>query len=365
MLTQTILDDALRTAAGLKELSAPSVVMVKSVAAAVAPILASAAGDVAGRISSSVADAVGGLASAVPVLGMFVGIATGFISWANALQAEDAAKQQAECKSFLSIRKIVPSGSKLGGCEQCPCDLFRTVHIPGLIPMRSVLGQALVAITEGEDFGELNLMPTRPSDDSYSRNRRALIRQLTGAGPDDKRVKQYRSLRVAMERSYVDPDSASTSSGGVEFWTSYLDMLLRDVESGVITKQYADWSIWSLYHPPVGGGKYWSHPRYLPSEQYIGKKDSFGNPLAQFSPRGNPKGFLSFGTSERRCFDPWLRESIFSMVDQWRNTVRPRYDEGKKALAEIEALARTYRNKQGGLIGACLLYTSDAADEFR
>lgn len=350
MLTKAILDEALTTAAGLRELSPPSLVLTGAVAQAVAPILSDVAVDVAAKLGSTIADTVGSLASAVPVLGTFVGLATGFLSMANALQAQEAQRVESLCKQFISIRKIIPSGSKLGGCDQCPCDLFRVTPLPGGMSFRSVLGQALVAITEGDDFGELDLIPIRPTSESYARERSDLIRQITGAGPDEKRRNKYRALRVAMERSFVEPGGPS-SDGGVAWWPAYLDMLLTDIESGVITKEYADLCIWALYLPKLGNGAYWNHPSYLPTADLIKIKDAAGNKVARLSTRGAPKGALYFGAKERRCFDPWLRESIFTMAEEWRNTIRPRYEDGKRALAELEALAMQYRSRQGGLLG--------------
>lgn len=344
MITKDILQDALQTTSSLTELSAPSVVLTGAVANAVGPLLSGAAVDVVSQIGGTVADAVGGLASAVPVVGMFVGFATGILSFASALQAQEAARAEAHCKTFVGLRKVVASGSKLGGCEQCPCDIFRTTSIPGMMPMRSMIGQALIAITEGEDFGELDLLPLRPSGASYAKERIELIRQITGAGPSEQRRKQYRSLRLAMENSYVEAGGPS-SSGGVEFWPPYLDMLLRDIETGVITKEYADYAIWSLYIPRLGSDKYWDHPSYMNTATLIAQD------RVVFSPKMNPRGVLYLGTHERRCFDPWLRSSIFTMADDWRNTIRPRYDEGKKALAELQALAGAYRSQQGGLLG--------------
>lgn len=354
MLTKAIIDEALTTAAGLRELSPPSLVLTGAVAQAVAPILSDVAVDVAAKLGSTIADTVGSLASVVPVLGTFVGLATGFLSMANAIQAQEAERVASLCKQFVAIRKIVPSGSKLGGCEQCPCDLFRVTNLPGGIWFRPVLGQALIAITEGDDFGEIDLLPIRPTSASYAAERNEIIRRITSAGPDEKRRKKYRALRVAMERSYVEPGGPS-SDGGVAWWPAYLDMLLSDIENGVITKDYADLSIWGLYAPRVGTG-YWNHPSHIPTEDLVKHVQNRGreqlDKLAVLSPvLGRPAGAMILGAKERRCLDPWLRESIFTMAEEWRNTIRPRYDDGKRALAELEAMASQYRSRQGGLLG--------------
>lgn len=340
MLTKSILDEALSTAAGLQELSPPSLVLTGAVAEAVAPILSDVAVDAASKLGSMVADTVGSLAGAVPVLGAFVGLATGFLALANTLQAQEAERVANLCKQFVAIRKIVPSGSKLGGCEQCPCDLFRVTTLPGGMSFRPVLGQALIAITEGEDFGELDLLPIRPTSASYSKERHELIRQLTHAGPDEKRRKKYKALRTAMEKSYVEPGGPS-SDGGVAWWPAYLDMLLKDVETGVITKEYADLSIWSVYGPKKAED--WTHPKYKPIVVVVGDR------LLRKTTRS--RGSLFMETDERRCLDPWLRESIFTMTEEWKNTIRPRYEDGKRALAELEAIAMQYRSRQGGLLG--------------
>lgn len=315
---------AAQVASGLDELSAPATVLLEVAVGAAAPVIAASANAaaevVAGAVSEAVAVAIGEVAGAIPVVGFFVNIVTSILSVAAASSAQRAAEARAECQAEFQRRKVIASGSKLGGCEQCPTDLFRP---RGEARERSLVGAALIAVTEGslidEDPRERVRVDRRGLDRviEYERDRYDLISVASGGGVSAARREKYRTLRVAMEQAYTTATGPSTD-GGVSLWPAYLDMLLRDVDEGRLNARFVDLALSAVYFPKI------ANVQTVPSV---------------LDPVYGKRGALALKTPDAACYLPHLREMFFALVAGWRDSVRPRYDDGRRALEEIQQLA--------------------------
>lgn len=324
-MSSALLADGLRAVVedGL-ELSPPAEVLFVSalragevVAGAALPQLSQAAVEaLPAEFSSAVASAAGQALKLVPALGAFVGL---FLELVGVLREQDQAlaqKRAADCEQWFALRAVPSTGSKLGGCEQCPADLFaRTLKLKGFHGrrFRPLLGEALVAVTEG---WQVDQRPEEACSTRTGKNRDSCEQVLAQAGgawrakaldvarrrnpaagvPEERR-RTFARVRQAIEASYRARGDETPSDGGVGLWPAYLDLLLREWDEG------------HLDRPTI--------------ELLIGSTLVDGELLT------------SNGNTLWPCFVPALSDAVVRLIDGWRDTVRPRYDEGKKRLDEL------------------------------
>lgn len=325
-MTAGLYESAMSVVRGLGgELSPPSIVIAGAAFDAATPLLAQGAEVAAEALGQVVGAAVTEIASAIPAVGFVVGVVSAVIKIVGSTAGQREAERRAECQLEFQQRKVRPSGSKLGGCESCPCDLFRLVD-----GERSLVGEALVRVTEGRwlDVPDDQVVDhlTRMTARQFNERRHALVAKAAGTTLTLSRRSRYAALRRAMESAYVEPGGPS-SDGGLSLWPPYLDMLLTDIDRGTITKRYIDLAISAAFVP--------AH-LVTDAERVLAVTRS-------------RDGVLIAATIQRSCYVPGLSQSVLELADGWRNTVRPRYDEGKRVLRELEEIARSSRRMRGSL----------------
>lgn len=351
-------------------LSAPSQILVSSLATG----LETALGKDISKLSQEAAEAVGNFAAdAVGELAGSVGaeviadvlVAVPYIGWViKAVQVivqmltggENREEADARYCAFLRSFAPKPTGSALGGGSLVPADIFACVHpvdntVDGeprffnyrlqggssgrqVARVRSVLGMALMAVTEGRTIDPADVDWQKEwkrsgmgvfSADEFRRgweadqkyylkvdtdafNEKSNVQRLAhdiaqlpaiqagkrkqpvAAGISPQRVKQFTALRLAMEACH-GPDSHS--DGGVSLWPAYLDLLRGEFEAGHL------------------------------SPMFVQNRISYVN---------------TFGEGDLSCA-PAVAAQVMSLVEQWDHTVNPYYVQGEQKLDELKGLA--------------------------
>lgn len=245
-----------------------------------------------------------GTVSAIPIVGQVFALVGPFIA---ASQAYELPSSEEYCQKLAELYPVAPpSGSLLGGCRECPADIFAPLY-----PTNWQLTDGLEAY-EGQHRPWLQVDNAKPGKCcsllGYAyilATERALrpwpLEQALSVGYPGLAVSPptpaglstaIQRVRIAIGRSYsVAGKPVAGSDGGAALWLIWLDLALQLEETGALTLSVFDRRV---YPRP----NQWT----FPDDQVC----DYSAPLQD-------------------------------LLGSWRNTVKPNYDTGMAALGEAQA----------------------------